>query len=119
MKIVIPGGTGQVGRVLTRALRARGHEVVLLSRTGSRSSEAQIVVWDGRTLGPWSSELDGADVVVNLAGRQFVSWIHEADFVLSEAGFTFQFPHWPEAARDLLAHRSPRDGSGAPSRASR
>lgn len=32
MKIVIPGGTGQVGRVLTRSFAAAGHEVVLLSR---------------------------------------------------------------------------------------
>jgi uncharacterized protein (TIGR01777 family) len=27
------------------------------------------VVWDGKTLGDWSSELNGAEVVVNLAGR--------------------------------------------------
>jgi len=27
------------------------------------------VGWDGRTLGPWASEIDGADVVINLAGR--------------------------------------------------
>jgi uncharacterized protein (TIGR01777 family) len=67
MKIVIPGGTGQVGQVLVRALRARGDEVVVLSRGGR--SDARVVPWDGRTLGPWASELDGADVVINLAGR--------------------------------------------------
>ena len=27
------------------------------------------VVWDGRTLGPWAEAIDGADVVINLAGR--------------------------------------------------
>ena len=27
------------------------------------------VPWDGRTLGPWAAELDGADLVLNLAGR--------------------------------------------------
>jgi uncharacterized protein len=27
------------------------------------------VAWDGRTLGDWASEIDGADAVVNLAGR--------------------------------------------------
>ena len=27
------------------------------------------VGWDGRTVGPWASEVDGADAVVNLAGR--------------------------------------------------
>jgi uncharacterized protein (TIGR01777 family) len=67
MKIVIPGGTGQVGQILERALSARGHQVVVLGR-GVRD-EAGRVPWDGRTLGPWASELDGADAVVNLAGR--------------------------------------------------
>lgn len=62
MKIVIPGGTGQVGGVLSRALTAAGHEVVIISRSGG-------VRWDGRTLGAWAGEIDGADVVINLAGR--------------------------------------------------
>jgi predicted DCC family thiol-disulfide oxidoreductase YuxK len=67
MKIVIPGGTGQVGRVLVRALRAHGHEIVVLSRGGA--SDVRVVMWDGRTVGPWAGELDGADMVINLAGR--------------------------------------------------
>lgn len=70
MKVVIPGGTGQVGGVLRRALHGSGHEVVVLSRRPEQL-EAGIrhVVWDGRSLGPWASEIDGADAVVNLAGR--------------------------------------------------
>jgi uncharacterized protein (TIGR01777 family) len=67
MKIVIPGGTGQVGGSLASALRARGDDVVLLSRGGT--GDSRIVEWDGRTLGPWAHEIDGADVVINLAGR--------------------------------------------------
>jgi uncharacterized protein (TIGR01777 family) len=67
MKIVIPGGTGQVGGVLSRALRARGHDVVVLSRGGI--SDARVVPWDGRTVDAWAGEVDGADVVINLAGR--------------------------------------------------
>ncbi|QUQ66675.1 TIGR01777 family oxidoreductase [Kutzneria sp. CA-103260] len=63
MKIVLPGGTGHVGGFLTRELAAAGHEVVVLSRRPGH------VHWDGRTLGPWAAELDGADAVVNLAGR--------------------------------------------------
>ncbi|MEU3642702.1 DUF1731 domain-containing protein [Lentzea sp. NPDC034063] len=62
MKIVIPGGTGQVGGVLTRAFRAAGHDVVIIGRNTA-------VRWDGHTLGRWADEIDGADVVVNLAGR--------------------------------------------------
>lgn len=66
MKIVLPGGTGQVGTVLRRALTAAGHEVVVLSRRPTGRGE---VAWDGRTLGPWTEAIDGSDVVVNLAGR--------------------------------------------------
>ncbi|NAS26278.1 TIGR01777 family protein [Herbidospora sp. NEAU-GS84] len=65
-KIVVPGGTGQVGTILRRALRAAGHDVVVLTRRPSRDGE---VGWDGATPGPWVQEIDGSDVVVNLAGR--------------------------------------------------
>ena len=68
MKIVIPGGTGQVGALLARAFAAGGHEVVVLSR-GAGTGPARVVPWDGRSLGGWAAEIDGADVVVNLAGR--------------------------------------------------
>jgi uncharacterized protein (TIGR01777 family) len=73
MKVVIPGGTGAVGRVLARALAAGGHEAVILSRNAdSRNASgagARTVPWDARTVGDWARELDGADAVVNLAGR--------------------------------------------------
>ncbi|MEZ5424564.1 MAG: NAD-dependent epimerase/dehydratase family protein, partial [Pyrinomonadaceae bacterium] len=68
MKIVIPGGTGQVGTVLARAFHSDGHEVVVLGRA-PKSGEWRSEVWDGKTLGPWADEIDGADVVINLAGR--------------------------------------------------
>jgi uncharacterized protein (TIGR01777 family) len=65
MKIVVAGGTGQVGTLLRRRAEARGDHVVVLSRRPSASE----VAWDGRIQGDWSREIDGADVVVNLAGR--------------------------------------------------
>ncbi len=68
MKIVIPGGTGQVGCILSRAFLAEGHDVVILSRQPA-SGQGRVVGWDGETLGAWADEIDGADVVVNLAGR--------------------------------------------------
>ena len=68
MKIVIPGGTGQVGTVLARQLHADGHEVVVLSRT-PKAAPWRAVPWDPADPRGWSDELDGADVVVNLAGR--------------------------------------------------
>ncbi|WP_149823049.1 DUF1731 domain-containing protein [Streptomyces tailanensis] len=66
MKIVIPGGTGQVGAILNRALTAAGHEVTVLTR---RPADRGEVAWDGETLGPWAEVIDGSDVVINLAGR--------------------------------------------------
>jgi len=66
VKIVIPGGTGHIGATLVRSLADAGHEVVVLTRQPRRSGE---VGWDGRTLGPWAAEVDGSDVVINLAGR--------------------------------------------------
>lgn len=68
MKIAIPGGSGQVGTVLCRAFAGDGHEVTVLSRA-PRPGPWRTLGWDGRTLGPWVEAIDGADVVVNLAGQ--------------------------------------------------
>ncbi len=68
MKIVLPGGSGQVGTLLARRFQRDGHEVVVLSRTPDRAPW-KTIPWDAATRGPWASELDGADVVINLAGR--------------------------------------------------
>jgi hypothetical protein len=67
VKIVIPGGSGQVGHLLARHFR--GHDVVVLSRSGNAPPGARGVVWDGRTAGPWAAEIEGAAAVINLAGR--------------------------------------------------
>src|SRR5258706_12149177 len=68
MKVILAGGTGQVGTLLGRALTAGGHEVVAFSRH-PRPAPWRVVAWDAETLGPWAAELDGADVVIGLAGR--------------------------------------------------
>jgi uncharacterized protein (TIGR01777 family) len=68
MKIIIPGGSGQVGTILARSFQKDGHEVVVLSRASSPQSW-RVVPWDGQTLGPWVNEIEGADAVINLAGR--------------------------------------------------
>lgn len=70
MKIVITGGSGQIGRLLVRAWAARGFECVVIVRHAEAVSGAsRVVAWDGRTVGSWAAELEGADVVANLAGR--------------------------------------------------
>lgn len=69
MKIVIPGGSGQVGTLLARAFSGDGHEVVVLSRGAGAPAPWRTVAWDARTQGAWAREVNGADVVINLAGR--------------------------------------------------
>ncbi|WP_206786009.1 TIGR01777 family oxidoreductase [Amycolatopsis sp. MtRt-6] len=70
MKVVIPGGTGHLGRVLSRALAGQGYEVVVLTRHDARPEPGvRHVRWDGRGPGAWTAEVDGSDVVLNLAGR--------------------------------------------------
>lgn len=73
MRIVLAGGSGQVGTLLARAFHARGDEVVVLSRrraaSGAPSAPWRVVEWDARTVGAWAAEVDGAAAVVNLAGR--------------------------------------------------
>jgi uncharacterized protein len=68
MKVVIPGGSGQVGTVLARAFHGDGHDVVVLSRRAD-VRPWRVVRWDGTTLGNWQREIDGCDVVINLTGR--------------------------------------------------
>jgi len=53
MKLIIPGGSGHLGSILKRAFEADEHKVVVISRRGPATLD----------------EVDGADVVINLAGR--------------------------------------------------
>jgi uncharacterized protein (TIGR01777 family) len=81
MKIIIPGGNGQVGRMLTRAFLCEGHECVVLTRKSTNPASStpghREVLWDGCTLGPWAAELENAAVVINLAGRTVDCRYHE------------------------------------------
>lgn len=70
MKIVIPGGTGQIGQILARAFDKEGNEVVILTRRDGARITGRSARWDGRTIGDWAEELEGAHVVINLAGRR-------------------------------------------------
>lgn len=78
MKIVLCGGSGQVGQILARYFTAKGDEVVVLSRRDD-AKVGRVVRWDARTLGNWTSEIDGCDVVINLAGRSVNCRYNEAN----------------------------------------
>lgn len=64
MKIVIPGGSGNVGHALKRFFATDHHEVIIISR--GRTGDFW---WDGKHQGDWAGALEGADAVINLAGR--------------------------------------------------
>ncbi len=72
MKYVIAGGSGFLGRPLTRELMAKGHAVVVLTRGAARSEGGiRQVTWPGApdaADSAWEREIDGADGVINLAG---------------------------------------------------
>lgn len=69
MKVVIAGGSGQVGQILSRYFAAGGHEVVILTRRPRRMGCGRAVQWDGEGGGTWTRELDGCDILIGLAGR--------------------------------------------------
>jgi hypothetical protein len=74
MNFVITGGTGFIGTLLVRRLSQESHSIVLLSRSASRSyrlnnADVRIVRWDPYAPGEWMREIDGADTVINLVGK--------------------------------------------------
>jgi len=67
-RLVLTGGSGYLGRVLTSFFSEKGWEVVVVSRSRPDFS-ARYVDWDGQTMGAWARAIDGADALVNLAGK--------------------------------------------------
>jgi len=82
-KIIIAGGTGFIGRELCNFF-GEENEIVILSRqlqgqptnaTRENNIKKEIiekirfVQWDGIHLSNWTTEIDGADLVINLSGK--------------------------------------------------
>jgi len=68
LRIVLIGGSGHIGTLLAGYFHQQGNEVCVLART-TLSTPWRVVAWNGLQLGEWVKALDGADVVLNLAGR--------------------------------------------------
>lgn len=71
MNIIIAGGTGLIGQVLTQSLAAQGHHVWVLSRTpGQKSLPAGMNVerWDAKTAQGWGQLVNEVDAIINLTG---------------------------------------------------
>lgn len=72
MRIVIIGSTGLIGSGLARRALENGHAVVALSRkkiTSPLMERLEYARWDGRSATDLAALIEGADVVVNLAGE--------------------------------------------------
>jgi uncharacterized protein (TIGR01777 family) len=83
MKIVIVGGSGFIGQSLAEYFGEDNHIVILkrgVSHANNNSfgstalsnevkGNVRFVQWDGKNPGEWCKEIDGADVVINLAGK--------------------------------------------------
>ncbi len=77
MKIVIAGANGFLGRSLARHFADRGHAVIGLVRSPVNADHYRPVLWDGAVLGTWAAELEGAEALINLAGRSVNCRYHD------------------------------------------
>ena len=69
-KLVIPGGSGFLGLYLAEYFTKKDWQVTILSRSAKpNKGTIQFLQWDGKTLGDWAKAIDGADVIINMAGR--------------------------------------------------
>jgi hypothetical protein len=69
-RVVIAGGSGFLGYSLATYLDALGVEIAVLSRSQPKKlGPGKHLVWDGRSVGNWAMAVDGADALINLAGR--------------------------------------------------
>lgn len=66
MKIILAGGSGFIGRFLEKRFTQDGHTVNLLTRNPKSEND---IYWDGETAGGWVEQLNGADVLINMAGK--------------------------------------------------
>ena len=69
-KIVMAGGNGYLGTVLAKYFNGLADEIILLSRkSAATDGNIKTLVWDGETAGEWASALQGADLLINLCGK--------------------------------------------------
>ena len=90
MKIFMTGGTGFVGRHLTRELTDQGHQITILTREiksgRSLPQGARYLAGDPTRPGLWQEEVGAHDAVVNLAGASiFNRWTDEYKKLLRES----------------------------------
>jgi uncharacterized protein len=69
-KLIIAAGTGFLGQVLVNHFQDNYDEIVILTRGKSKiSNKIKYVNWDAKSFSGWENELEGAAVLINLAGK--------------------------------------------------
>jgi uncharacterized protein (TIGR01777 family) len=73
-RIIIAGGSGFIGTALAADFSARLYDVIILTRSPrERADGIREAAWDGKNPGDWLHFLDGAEAVINLAGKSINS----------------------------------------------
>jgi uncharacterized protein (TIGR01777 family) len=69
-KVVLAGGNGYLGTVLANYYKELSNEVIILSRKPAPANgNISTILWDGQTEGDWVSNLNDADILINLCGK--------------------------------------------------
>ncbi len=69
-KIILAGGNGYLGGVLADYYRNLTDEIIILSRSPkAQNGNIKTLIWDGKTEGDWVSQLEGAEMLINLCGK--------------------------------------------------
>ncbi|MGD8398232.1 MAG: TIGR01777 family oxidoreductase [Anaerolineae bacterium] len=116
MRVIITGGTGQIGSDLAADLAADGHEVIVLTRSPEQATGlapgVRPVGWDGRTAKGWGHLADGADAIVNLAGANLAGsgffparWTEERKRIIRDSRV-----HAGEAVVEAVAQAQQKPG---------
>lgn len=72
--MIIAGGTGFLGQLLSQFFTAKNYKVKILTR---RPSDANHIFWDGQQIGDWVNTLEGAEVLINLSGKSVNCRYHD------------------------------------------
>lgn len=69
-KIIISGGSGFIGKYVANFFHKKKYDVIILTRGKARIENGITYLnWDGRSFGNWAKKLEGAEMILNLAGK--------------------------------------------------
>lgn len=69
--MIIAGGSGFLGQSLINYFLPKNYEIIVLSRNTKKTGNDKLryVQWNAQTLDIWMTELEGAEVLINLTGK--------------------------------------------------